>query len=135
MIQLKEASLEFQEEHPEESQQPPARNHYRVQVRDRDHFFLDFQSKCYPLLDLSEGGVCIKVAPRKSLALDGFLSHCILIAGEEEFHGLEGRVVHYSMGTDSDWTCGIQWTNLSSQDRSRLGTLIAGIRKEMFSHE
>lgn len=137
-MQLKDGTLEFQEL-PDEgipcSPEPSARTSYRVQFAGRKNVFLDFQSRSYPLLDLSEGGVCIALEPNKSMALDGFLSHCNLVLEDDVFTGLEGRVVHYSLGSNGEWTCGIEWLNLKPTDAERMTPFIETMRKEIFNHE
>ncbi len=136
-MQLKDESLEFESEPQDEVgfPHPPGRNQFRYQVNNYADFFVDFQSRCYPLVDLSEGGVSISIAARRAISLDGFISHCNLVLGDIVLTGLEGRVVHYSLGHTGSWHCGIEWLNLKPTDSEWLAFILINLRKELFDHE
>lgn len=135
MTRLIDESLEFHEVDFSRTHEPIPRQQFRIQVRGKNRFFLDFQSSCYPLLDISEGGVCVAMSTRKSMAMDGLISNCNLVADQQVFQGLDGRIVHYSLGSDGDWICGIQWLNMSSQRAAVMKHLVELLRKELFDCE
>ena len=135
MTRLMNESLEFHEVDFSCTHEPVARQQFRIKVRGKDRYFLDFQASCYPLLDISEGGVCVAMSTHKSLPMDGLISNCTLVADQQVFEGLDGQIVHYSLGSDGDWICGIQWLNLSPHGATAMNNLVNVLRTELFDHE
>ncbi|MFT5482655.1 MAG: hypothetical protein ACI9GW_001306 [Halieaceae bacterium] len=135
MTRMMDESLEFHEVDFSCTQETVARRQFRIQVRGKDRYFLDLQASCYPLLDISEGGVSVAMPTYKSLPMDGLIANCTLVAGQQVFQGLDGQIVHYSLGSDSDWICGIEWLNLSLHATAAMNNLLNVLRVGLFDHE
>ncbi|WP_164549098.1 PilZ domain-containing protein [Amphritea opalescens] len=129
---IQDDTLEF-EEIPNDSESiEVSRKSYRIPVKDRETSLLITNDSTYPLIDISNEGVCIAIDATAPLSSADITPDCKIVLGEFHFDGLVGEVVHSSLNEEGNWICGIQWQHIDETTRSALDQALLHLRKEIF---
>ncbi len=131
---ISDDSIELEEIPSDSESEQVTRKSYRLQVKHKTQFFLKIDECCFPLVDISDGGICIAVEADTEFPEDAVLKNCELILGDKHFYSLEGEIVHMSVDGDGNWISGIKWTLIDKQSHPDLEELLAHLRREFFEN-
>lgn len=129
---ISDDSIELEEIPSDSESEQVTRQSYRLQVKHKEQFFLKVDECCFPLVDISDGGICIAVKADSEFPHDAILTDCELVLGAEKFENLEGEIVHLSVDGDGNWISGIKWTSIDEQSHPDLKEMLAHLRREFF---
>jgi hypothetical protein len=131
---ISDDSIELEEIPSDSESEQVTRKSYRLQVKHKKQFFLKIDECCFPLVDISDSGICISVQADTEFPQDAILKSCELILGDRSFDNLEGEIVHMSVDGDGNWISGIKWTLIDEKTHPDLEELLAHLRREFFEN-
>lgn len=131
---ISDDTLEFEEIESKPESGCVSRKSYRLPLKNKENFLLEFDSNTYPLLDMSIEGVSIEVRAMTPISLGEIKSACKIIFGDKIFAGLVGKVVHTSLDCEGNWICGIHWLNIDEDISNSIEQALLALRKEMFKY-
>lgn len=131
---ISDDSIELEEIPSDSESEQVTRKSYRLQVKDKKQFFLKVDECCFPLVDISDSGICIAVIAGTEFPKDAMLKNCQLVLGDKSFYNLEGEIVHRSVDEDGNWISGVKWTFIDEQNHPDLEELLADLRREFFEN-
>lgn len=134
MEKISDDSLELEELPSDPDSEQVTRKSYRLPVRRDDSFYLEADGERFPLLDISESGVCVAVQADTEFPLDARLVGCSLVLGDKTFTNMEGEIVHISVDGDGNWVSGIHWMIIDDVIQAELCDVLADLRKEFFEN-
>lgn len=134
MEKISDDSIELEEIPSDSESEQVIRKSYRLQVRNRERFFLKVESSCFPLIDISDSGICVEVSADTEFPQDAVLPGCELVLGDKSFNNLSGEIVHISVDGDGNWISGIQWISIDDDTQSEINATLTLLRREFFEN-
>ncbi|GGK54841.1 PilZ domain-containing protein [Amphritea balenae] len=129
---ISDDSLELEEIPGDSEAEQVTRKFYRLPVKRDDSLYLEVDCSRFPLLDISESGVCVAVEADTEFPQDARLRGCSLVLRDKTFADMEGEIVHISVDGDGNWVSGIQWIIADDVIQAELNATLADLRKEFF---
>ena len=110
------------------------RKYFRISVKGSDTVSIKINNVPYDVIDVGDRGIGIRLT-----------SEDIFFAVEDELpiqlsignvtHDLQGKVVHISPSTTEEYLCGIEFTNIDSEARTKLMDYLQTCREKIFKDE
>ncbi len=125
-----EESIEFQVINDEISSQTLARRYFRIPITDKSEFSLIIGEKIYSIVNISINGMGIFVAPDDNIYLGQVLNNCEPIISGQKITGLKGKIIHCSRNISEQRMCGIQWIELTSDNRNKIKSILINLQKQ-----
>ena len=123
---MKDESIKIQP--VSESSGARVRNQFRIPVLAEGEAVLVTRETRFPVIEISPEGASVRIREDLPFSEEEVLENCRLILGKKEFSGLKGRVIHCSFDAEGYWRCGIQWLEMSSQEKTQVQEILGQMK-------
>jgi len=125
---MSEDSIEFQAIPGENTGDGQIRHLYRVLISLADDIRVNFAENQYIVNNLSESGVAVNVSSCLELESGQIIDNIGLKIGDLNITGLSAKVIHCSVHDSGSFQFGLQWVNMSSENKKMLASAIAQLK-------
>lgn len=132
------SSIDIQIIDPEDEDQAPVRQSFRIPVDSRENISVVIKKKSYRVTDLGPEGVRILLEDPLDFDAAGLIEGseltikgCSLVFPDVIIKNLTAKIIHFSPVQDKGLGNGIHWVNLTEENQKKIAAQMSIIKKRV----
>ncbi len=111
------------------------RRSFRVPLKDNPDCLVLIGGELFPLIDISPHGACFASKNEMSFQVNQVLHRCRLTLDGNEIRDIDCKVVRLSPGNGKNILYGIEWINITGDQKQALEAICEFFKKELLNKE